>query len=103
MPKDDIPGFDRGELDIPHYVSPEIRFLREGQVLTPRERSQGWRETSTSQRKAIVRMICMDCVNSNYIRRQLNAEQRSKAIALERDQAKEANFYLQLADVDGAY
>jgi hypothetical protein len=86
-----------------HFVRPEIRYLKQGEHLTLREQAQGWTERIFQGRPAIEREICMDCMNGNYIRRQLNAEQRRKARALEQDQQGGANFFLLLADVDGAY
>ena len=87
-----------------HFVQPEIDYLKEGQELTPRQVRLGWFDRGIFQaRRAIERDICMDCLNGNYIRRQLNSEQRKKALALEKDQTGEDNFYLLLADVDGAY
>ena len=90
--------------EITHFVRPEIRFLKPGETLTARDRRFGWQERAIFQgRRAIEREICMNCINANYIRRQLNSEQQKKARALEQSQNGEQNFYLLLADVDGAY
>jgi hypothetical protein len=95
---------DRQMPDGEHFVQPEIDYLKEGQELTARQLRLGWFDRGIFQaRRAIERDICMDCLNVNYIRRQLNSEQRKKALALEKDQSSEDNFYLLLADVDGAY
>lgn len=95
---------------ITHFVRPEIQYLKpgeqgfaEGQTLTLRQLARGWVRRIFQGRPAIEREICMDCLNVNYIRRQLNAEQRKKAQALERDQSGESNFFLLLADTDGNY
>lgn len=89
--------------EIAHFVVPEIQYLKDNGEITLRQIKIGWKQRVFQGRTAIERDICMDCLNSNYIRRQLNAEQRSKALALEKDQNGDSNFYLLLADVDGAY
>ena len=98
---EDANGIVHGEEG--HYVQPEIRYLKEGENLTAREKRQGWHQRIFQGRPAIERDTCIDCLNSNYIRKQLNGEQQAKAKALEIKQTGEGNFYLLLADVDGAY
>lgn len=95
---------DRLLPDGTHYVRPEIHFLKDVEQITARQQRHGWFPRAIFQgRQCIERNICTDCLNSNYIRAQLNSEQQSKANALERQQTGEQNFYLMLADVDGAY
>jgi hypothetical protein len=100
---DPLPGIDRGELDIPHFVREHIEFMKEGQELTPRQIRQGWTAKVIQARRAMYRFLCMDCLNTNYIRRQLNSEQRTKALKLEERETGEENFYFRLCDMDGAY
>jgi hypothetical protein len=89
---------------VTHHVQIEIQWLKQSRPLQPREVKAGWRVKGIFQgRFAIERDICMDCLNSNYIRRQLNAEHRKKALALEQDKSAETNFYFALCDMDGAY
>ncbi len=103
MNHDPLPGVDRGELDIPHFVREHIEFLKERRELTRSEIRQGWQLKTVQTRAAIVRFLCMNCLNANYVRRQLNAEQRSKALKLEQREKGEENFYFLLCDMDGAY
>jgi len=88
---------------VSHFVRPEIQYLKPGENITLRQTRQGWIQRIFQGRQAIERDLCTNCLNTNYIRRQLNAEQRKKALALEKDQSGDGNFYLLLADVDGAY
>lgn len=92
-----------GEPTVSHFVRPEIQYLKAGEQITIRQLKQGWFSRIFQGRPAIERDICMNCLNSNYIRRQLNDEYHRKALALEKDQSGESNFYLMLADVDGSY
>lgn len=91
-------------MEINHYVAPELMFLKTAEYLSPRLKRQGWRERDPMQgRRVLERDVCRDCMNSNYIREELNQEQRSKALKLEQNDTGEENFYLMLADVDGSY
>lgn len=95
---------DRELSDGTHFVRPELLFTKDHEQITPRQRRQGWRPRDPIDgRHAFERDTCMDCLNSNYTRRQLNAEQSRKARALEKPEGGEQNFYLLLADTDGAY
>lgn len=100
-----IPSEDGTEIvqRVSHSVRPEIQYLKAGENITPRQQRQGWTQRIFQARPAIERDVCINCINANYIRRQLNAEQRSKAKKLEESQGAEENFYLVLCDVDGAY
>ena len=86
-----------------HFVRPFIEYLPEGKSITERQKRLGFHQRTFQARQAIERDLCMDCINANYIRRQLNSEQRRKAAALEKEQTGESNFYLNLADADGCY
>lgn len=95
---------------VTHFVRPEIQYLKPTEIgfkqteeIPLRLRLQGWVRRIFQGRPAIEREICMNCLNSNYNRRLLNNEVRAKALALEKDQSGEGNFYLLLADVDGQY
>jgi hypothetical protein len=95
-----------GELvqKISHSVVVMVEYLPDNKDLTPRQARQGWRARDLFLgRRAIERDLCFACINATHIRRQLNAEQAAKAKRLEQDQLGEENFYLLLADVDGAY
>lgn len=99
----DNPIVDPYTLAATHFVRPEIQYLREGQEITLREKKMGWIQRIFQGRQAIERWICIDCLNANYIQRQLKAEYTRKAKALEADQSAEGNFYLLLTDADGNY
>lgn len=100
-----IPSEDGSELTqrVHHFVRPEIQYLKVGEVITARQARQGWIQRIFQGRPAIEREICMDCLNENYIHRQLNAEQKANALKLEQSQEAEENFYLVLTDADGCY
>jgi hypothetical protein len=88
---------------VKHFVRPDIEYLKPNQNVTPRQIKQGWIQRIFQGRQAIERALCIDCLNANYIRAQLNAEQRAKAKKQEEMQGAEENFYLSLCDMDGNY
>lgn len=101
-----------GPVDDPakHFVTIEMRHLekmpgmqRAEDQADPRKqlrlKSQGWKELvcPCHGQKAIQRVICMDCLNSNEIAGKLHREYQRDAARLER-QPLEENFYAILCD-----
>lgn len=102
-----------GAIDDParHFVTVEMRHLSKMRGMERAEdqadpvkmlrlKRQGWKEMicPCHGQKAVQRIICMDCLNSNELAEKMQAEYRRDALRLEQPKSTEENFYLILSD-----
>ena len=79
--------------DSVHFVVPEIRYLSRGETFKPVNRLKGWTPKTFQGRPAMVRMICVHCLNQNDIRDRVWGQLRSDALKLEKPKNPDGDYY----------
>lgn len=78
---------------VEHFVRPEIRYLGPRVAFSEKHKRQGWTQRSFQGRPALIRFMCVDCLNANDVRDRVWGQLRSDARKLEKPQNADAEFY----------
>lgn len=76
-----------------HFVVPEIRYLGRNEEFQPRFAKKGWAPKVFQGRSAMVRMMCVHCLNENRLRDRIWAGLKADALRLEKPKNPDNDFY----------
>lgn len=77
-----------------HFVVPEIRYLGRSEDFSPKRHGvRGWTSKVFQGRPAMVRMMCVNCLNENRLRDRVWAGLRADAMRLEKPKNPDNDFY----------
>lgn len=77
-----------------HFVVPEVRYLGRSEDFSPmRHGKKGWTPKVFQGRPAMVRMMCVNCINENRLRDKVWGQLKTEALKLEKPKNPDTDFY----------